>query len=161
MTISDDLKFIQRYDNSPSRGATKQALVYGERIEAKSGVLLTHVSMMIALTGIIFVITDSGSILQLVVGLELIIYLALATACIWCQSEIPQDLLLKLKNENLGATQEKLSPLEKKMAKHIQSKERVFLIIQKSLYVMAVTLAITIAWSLGSLNYTNIIELQK
>jgi len=54
-------------------------------VETKSGVLLTHISMMIAITGLMLAVSESSFGFELVLAAELIFYLLLALASIRCQ----------------------------------------------------------------------------
>ena len=54
-------------------------------LEAKTGVLLTHISMMIAVTGLMLAVSDETLWYEVLLACELTAYLLLALLCIRCQ----------------------------------------------------------------------------
>lgn len=68
----------------------RQALLEGQ---AKAAALLTHISLMIALTGILWTIEEEHSFLQIVFGWEMFVYILLALICVYCLFCDPEPLL--------------------------------------------------------------------
>jgi hypothetical protein len=66
---------------------SKNVIQATRRIEAKSAVLLAHVSLMIAVTGVLWATVEDQAYFELLFAAELILYLALAIVCICIQWE--------------------------------------------------------------------------
>jgi hypothetical protein len=59
----------------------------------RASAMLTHISLMIALTGILWSLEEEGSGLVRWFGFELMGYIFLATLCVYCLSSVPPHLL--------------------------------------------------------------------
>jgi len=59
-----------------------------DRIDAKAGSLLTHISMMLAAATFMISAADTSDLERIIIGIELICYLFLALVCVRCLSFI-------------------------------------------------------------------------
>lgn len=115
-------------------------------LETKSGVLLTHISMMIAITGLMLAFSGDSVWYEAVLAIELVFYLILALLCIRSQFHFDTDELMR-KTENGNST----PPHH-----HFQSvtfgelyyREKLFRFIQRALYVLTFCLIATVIYGL-------------
>lgn len=61
---------------------------YVENIESKSEALLTHVSVMIALTGVYFAFSEHSFLLAMLLGAEIVGYIWAALCCLRCLMQL-------------------------------------------------------------------------
>ena len=101
----------------------------GERwistLETKAGVVLAHISMMIAVTGILFAINGEAEGYRLVLAIELTAYLFLALLCIRCQNHYGE----------------------------LFYREWLFRYIQRGVYLLTFVLIVTVFWGLFFENF--------
>ena len=78
-----------KIEDSDFEGAGSHVWISGngaalDRIDAKAGSLLTHISMMLAAATFMISAADTSSIERVIIGLELVCYLFLALLCVRC-----------------------------------------------------------------------------
>ena len=73
-----DLRRFRMYASQEGRAGF--AVQFARTLEEKAGILLSHISIMIAVTGVIFSTAQEKSALSIVSGVELVLYLLLALA---------------------------------------------------------------------------------
>ena len=134
---------------SGAGGREGVALELERRIEAKAGILLSHISIMIAITGVLFAFEDIKPIRTAILGGELVLYLLLALVCIWLQREIPASQLSEaLKQNTTKKITGSLTPSDRVLYDVALRKEWQFRLAQNVLIPLTVALAGTIVWTL-------------
>jgi len=124
-----------------------QTLLSG--VETKSGVLLTHVSMMIAITGLMLSVRDSGGAYDMVLGVELVLYLLLALFCIRCQYQVDlKDFETLPTNGEGGKVPDRKHLYYQTLLGELYYRERIFRFVLKALYLLTFALALTVAFGL-------------
>jgi hypothetical protein len=134
---------------SISRKATKQALLHAGKIETKGGVLLSHISIMIAVAGVLFsTLDDDDAVLRIVLGAELVAYLILAVCSLWLQSEVSAKKLVEIQKASSAHNPDKLSRLERQFFDTLLLKQRVLQLVQWALYVLTIILGVVVICTL-------------
>jgi len=132
-----------------ARGKDGFAHELERRIEAKAGILLSHISIMIAVTGVLFAFEDIKPCRTAILGGELVLYLLLALVCIWLQREIPASRLSEaLKQNSIKKKVGRFTPSDRVVYGVALRKERLFRQAQNVLIPLTVALAGTIVWTL-------------
>ena len=118
-------------------------------VESKSGVLLTHVSMMIAITGLMLSVSKAEGLYELVLGIELVSYLLLALLCIRCQYQFDLTDFNSFPTKlNIKMTGEKKHQYAESLLGELYYRERIFRFVFKTLYILTFTLAVTVIFGL-------------
>ncbi len=125
----------------------------GERwiaaLETKAGVLLTHISMMIAVTGLMLALSSDEFWYELTLGVELVAYLLLALLCIRCQNHFRTTefavLVAKGSNRKDGAPHH---VYQNAIFGELIYREWLFPIIQRCLYGLTFLLILTVVYGL-------------
>lgn len=126
------------------RGHLGPATELSRRSEQKAGTLRTHISMMIAVTGILWALLETESWLETIYGAELISYLILATVCIFVQYELrPRDIAEQSVGNHQGGN-DAFSLIEKRIADGTYLKSRTVSFVQNALMVLTVLLIFTV-----------------
>jgi hypothetical protein len=124
---------------------SREALNVTRRVEAKSAVLLSHVSLMIAVTGVLWAVAGEGTKSEMLFAVELVAYLVLAIACIAIQRE----------RNPTRVREQSMVPAFQGTPAHHQDYEnvaeciwklRVFRSVQLVLPLLTVVLILTILW---------------
>jgi hypothetical protein len=139
---------LRRLERTLTRHRNIDPGEYAANLEAKTGVFLSHISIMIAVTSILFAITEKGSRLSVIFGIELVLYLLLALLCIFLQREIP----LKIIDEAMGAGTPTSVHTERAMLAFRQEvvlKDRYFRFVHVALYALTIPLAITVVLAIS------------
>lgn len=125
-----------------------------ETLEAKAGVLLAHISMMIAVTGILFAINGESFSYKLVLAGELTAYLLLALLCIRCQSHYGttdfSKIVMQGPNPKDGAAHH---VYQNAVFGELLYREWLFRLIQRGVYLLTFVLIFTVFWGLCSENF--------
>ena len=117
------------------------------RLEAKSGTLLTHISLMIAITGIFFVSDNSPSLYEIFLGIELVAYLILALLAIRCQFQIGTKHFERVAKGDPKSQMEKgqwKKYYHKAILAEVFFREKLFHFVFYAVYILTVALVITI-----------------
>jgi hypothetical protein len=138
------------YGSKPSAETpVKNAEVLVSAIETKAGVLLTHISMMIAVTGLMLAISSASLWYQVLLGVELTVYLLLALLCIRCQNHFGANSLLNAHRNHLQS--QKITPsnvYQEVVFGELLYREWLFRLIQIILYVLTFVLIFTVLYGL-------------
>jgi hypothetical protein len=151
---ASELKATKRRANVLGAGSGIDAFVRGAEaliltIETKAGTLLTHISMMIAVTGLMLATSSESLSYEVLLAGELTIYLLLALLCIRCQSHFGTNSLLIAHEQHEDS--QKIAP------RHIYQdvifgelfyREWLFRLIQIILYVLTFVLIFTVLYGL-------------
>ncbi|MFK7754200.1 MAG: hypothetical protein AB8B51_16840 [Sedimentitalea sp.] len=113
-------------------------------LETKASTLLTHISMMIAVTGILFAVAEKESLAHIFLASELIIYLCLAAVCIWCQNNFDFKKVYALSKDDDEQHTEKTRNF---LIQQVLIKENAVRGVQVCLYVLTACLAATIIFT--------------
>ncbi len=116
-------------------------------IETKSGILLTHVSMMIAISGIMLSVQSLQPMLEWLLTLELVAYLSLAVICIRCQYQLDTSDFDKM----VAANPKQMPPRHsyiKVLAGEWIYREKLFRFAFRALYLLTCLLVMTVIFSL-------------
>ena len=115
-------------------------------LETKNGVLLTHISMMIAITGLMLAFSSDSALYETVLTLELVFYLMLALVCIRGQFHFDTDELTR-KTEG----DSKWPPhhyFQAVLFGELYYREKLFRFVQRSLYLLTFCLIATVIYGL-------------
>jgi hypothetical protein len=125
----------------------------GERwisaLENKAGVLLTHISMMIAVTGLMLAISNDSLWYEVVLACELAAYLLLALLCIRCQNHYGTNEFYKIVKK--GPNPQDGAPhhvYQNAVFGELLYREWLFRIIQWALYLLTFLLILTVFYGL-------------
>jgi predicted neutral ceramidase superfamily lipid hydrolase len=148
LTPEQDGAFVYRLDvisGSSSRESLVDTLL--SNVETKSGVLLTHISMMIAVTGLLLAIADKSFVYQLLLAFELVAYLILAVLCLRCQYQVDtRDFEGLLASKGQKAL-EVNAQYPMSLRAELFYRERIFRFVTRWLYFLTVILALTIMFA--------------
>lgn len=138
----------------PMEGQVQNGERWIATLEAKAGVLLAHISMMIAVTGILFAINGESLSYKLVLASELTAYLLLALLCIRCQSHYGTTdfsrVVVKGPNPKDGAAHH---VYQNAVFGELFYREWLFRYIQRGVYLLTFILIFTVFWGLCSENF--------
>ena len=118
-------------------------------LESKAGVLLTHISMMIAVTGLMLAISSESLWYEVVLALELAAYLLLALLCIRCQNHYGTNEFSKVVNK--GPNPKDGAPhhvYQNAVFGELFFREWLFPKIQWALYLLTLMLILTVFYGL-------------
>ena len=130
-------------------GQVENAERWISALESKTGTLLTHISMMIAITGLMLAISNDSMWYEVVLALELIFYLLLALLCIRCQKHYRTDEFSKTISR--GRESKNHPPhnvYQSAVFGELFYRERLFRFIQRTLYVLTFLLILTVFYGL-------------
>ena len=116
-------------------------------LESKSGVLLTHISMMIAVTGLMLAISNNNFWLEALLALELVAYLMLALVCIRCQYQFDNvDFESIAVPDPNDANSARAWVHERQVKSEIFFRESLFRFSMKTLFVLTFLLSLTVLY---------------
>ncbi|MFQ3234382.1 MAG: hypothetical protein ACI82J_002084 [Sulfitobacter litoralis] len=130
----------------------------GERwistLETKAGVVLAHISMMIAVTGILFAINGEAEGYRLVLAIELTAYLFLALLCIRCQNHYGTTDFLKFVRKRANPKHDAAQHVyQNAVFGELFYREWLFRYIQRGVYLLTFVLIVTVFWGLFFENF--------
>ena len=143
----DEIEILNRRINATNLGRKHGETLFSqiENVESKAGVLLTHISMMIAITGLMLAVGGKNACFETIIALELVAYLFLALFCIRAQYNFDNMDFLSIDEANPDDSRsDRASVHERKFKSDIIYRERVFKFVVKSLYVLTFLLALTV-----------------
>ena len=121
-------------------------------LETKAGVLLTHISMMIAVTGIMLTAGSESDWYKLFLTIELSVYLILALVCIRCQSHFDANKLSRTHQQHQSKQQTAVSHVYQRIVYgELHFREWLFRRVQFALYLLTAALIVTVVVGLFSI----------
>lgn len=140
----DDITKIQIISNMKlSRGLLTEALELKNRSHQQSAVLLSHISIMIAVTGVLWAFVEKSSVLNILLGIELIAYLVLAAICIFIQTDFGPMAFAEQSNSE-GGSGYRLTEIERRTIDDSYLKWSCVSIVRKCLLFLTIALVLTI-----------------
>lgn len=141
----DEFNFVTTRTGVTGENRPTPAVVqsYTTAIEGKSGVLLTHISMMIAITGLMLTLGEKRWLYEFVLAFELMSYLLLALLCIRCQYQFDSEDFNALK-ERPEVGSDKSTLYQRVLIGELFFREKVFRFTLRALYVLTILIICTL-----------------